>query len=201
MQNKKPESAKIHTLDRFSDPSKFPGPADAHKIEWLCPYIDERPFNSMHAFGMASWLWTQSPMHRSWECSALGQFLLPAIASRQFLIARDPDFQPLAYVSWAKFDVEAEMKYLRSANSIQQLDWETGDRIWFIDWIAPFGGSRIVARKLEKDIFPDDVGHSLHVKIGASNARIIDHFGVNVTPVQKIESIDKLKTSLKNAFF
>lgn len=169
-------------------------------IEWLCPTLTDAPFDPMRAFGMAAWLWTQSSMHRRWPVQLLASSIWPAVHHRQFLLARDKDSRPIAYVSWALFNEASERKYLRDPNSIEYDDWKSGNRIWFIDWIAPFGNVRAVARKIENDIFPDSAGHSLHVKEGSDTGRIIDHFGKNVSLEQKQLAVDQLKRNLVAAF-
>lgn len=172
----------------------------AKNIEWLCPSLNDANFESMRAFGMASWLWIQSPLHRDWPSYLLGNSIWPAITHRQFLLARDQTQRPIAYVSWAMLDENAERKYLQDANSLQTEDWNSGDRIWFIDWITPFGASLAVARKIENEIFPNDAGHSLHVKKDRRIAKIYDHFGKNVTPERKKIIVDQLKKNLEIVF-
>ncbi len=34
---------------------------------------------------------------------------------------------------------EAELAYLLDAGNIPLADWNGGDHLWFIDWVAPFG--------------------------------------------------------------
>lgn len=170
------------------------------RIEWLCPSLTTAAFDPMAALGMATWLWTQSPLHADWPSRLLAASLWPAIVHRQFMLGRDPDRQPVVFVSWATLDEERERQYLRSPSSLAQGDWVSGDRIWFIDWIAPWGGTRALARKIEHDIFPDRAGHSLHVKKGQEVARIRDHFGKNVTLDQKRHSVESLKRNLQQAF-
>lgn len=171
-----------------------------HDMEWLCPTLTDASFDPMRAFGMAAWLWTQSELHRDWPTHLLGITIWPAVMQRQFLLARDKDLRPVAFVSWAKLDASRERKYLYDPNSLQFEDWTSGDRIWFVDWITPFGATRAVARKIENDIFPDDAGHSLHVKKNQSTGRIFDHFGKNVTQERKQIVVEQLKSNLTMAF-
>lgn len=172
----------------------------SEEIEWLCPSLTSADFDSLKAFGMATWLWTHSSLHRDWPVHLLATTIWPAVVHRQFLLARDVDRRPIAFVSWAKLDEARERRYLQDANSLTHDDWHCGDRIWFIDWLAPFGGTRAVARKIEYDIFPDSAGHSLHVKKGSATARIYDHFGRNVSTQHKQLAVEQLKRNLVAAF-
>ena len=196
--NASPPTANVHAhQSSVNAPAPRPSPKE---IEWLCPSLTSSAFDPMAALGMATWLWSQSPLHADWPSKLLARSIWPAIVHRQFMLGRDPDRQPVAYVSWACLDEERERQYLRSPSSLAQDDWVSGDRIWFVEWIAPWGGTRAVARKIEHDIFPDRTGHSLHVKKGQEVARIRDHFGKNVTLDQKRHSVELLKRNLQQAF-
>jgi cytolysin-activating lysine-acyltransferase len=169
---------------------------ESNVIDWLCPSLNDEEFNPIHIFGTISWLWTKSPMHQTWAIQSFSQYVWPAMMNRQFLLARDQKNGPMAYVSWAKFNAETEKKYLRNVNSIEPSDWNSGDRIWFIDWIAPFGGSRRVAKKIEYDIFPNDAGHSIRAKMNSKTGRIIDHYGANVSSEYKKRNSEQLIQTL-----
>lgn len=73
-----------------------------------------------------------------------GQFLclpinvLPAIRANQYALLTRVNY-PVAYCSWANLSLENEIKYLNDVTSLVAEDWTSGDRKWFIDWIAPFG--------------------------------------------------------------
>jgi cytolysin-activating lysine-acyltransferase len=149
---------------------------------------------------MAAWLWTQSSLHTDWTVQLMELTIWPAIRHRQFLLGRDKNGRPVVYVSWAKLDEERERRYLRNPSSLDIHEWNTGDQVWFVDWIAPFGGSRVAARKIQNDIFPNDTGHSLHVKKGRTQARIYDHFGINVTRERKRAAVEALQRNLRTAF-
>lgn len=172
----------------------------AEDLEWICPSLNPQAFDTAQALGMATWLWIHSPLHREWSASLLGAMVWPAIHHRQFLIARGPGREPVAYVSWACFDESREQKYLRDPSSIVLDDWQCGDRLWFIDWVTPFGGTSAVARKIESDIFPDAVGHSLRVKKGRDTALVCEHFGKNATLERKKTVAQKLRQNIVAAF-
>ena len=193
-------TASAATEHAHQPPPETPASRRAPKnIEWLCPSLTTATFDPMAALGMATWLWSQSPLHADWPSKLLASSLWPAIVHRQFMLGRDQDRQPVVYVSWATLDEERERQYLRSPSSLAQDDWISGDRIWFVDWIAPWGGTRAAARKIEHDIFPDRTGHSLHVKKGHEVARIMDHFGRDVSLDQKRQSVESLKRNLQLA--
>ncbi|WP_029847863.1 toxin-activating lysine-acyltransferase [Vibrio parahaemolyticus] len=99
--------------------------------------------------GHISWLWACSPMHRNWPISLFAINVLPAIISNQYaLLTRDG--YPIAYCSWANLSLENEVKYLNDVTSLVAEDWTSGDRKWFIDWIAPFGDTGTLYKYMRK---------------------------------------------------
>lgn len=183
-----------------ADPQSGSPKLSSLEIEWLCPSLNNQPFDALKAFGMAAWLWGQSPLHKDWRLKFMAPTIWPAIMHRQFLIGRDKTYRPVVFVSWAQLDEARERQYLQNPNSLSHDDWASGDRVWFIDWITPFGGALATARKIEHDVFPQSAGHSLHVKAGSDTARIYDHYGCRVSDEQKRQSQEQLQQSLKAVF-
>jgi hemolysin-activating ACP:hemolysin acyltransferase len=50
-------------------------------------------------------------------------------------------------MSYALFNEETEAGYLDGTRFIQPDDWAAGDRLWLVDFIAPFGGVREIVRE------------------------------------------------------
>lgn len=124
-------------------------------------YIDE-PWNETESFGAAVWLWMHSPAHREAPLHTLHALLLPAIKRRQFVLAVESG-RPVFYVAWANLDEEAEARYLRDPPvCMRSADWRSGNRMWFLDWIAPFGHSHAMHRFLAQDFFADCCARALY---------------------------------------
>lgn len=49
--------------------------------------------------------------------------------------------------SWAWLNAQTEARYLATGD-LGAADWTSGDTLWFVDFIAPFGHSRAIARDL-----------------------------------------------------
>lgn len=109
------------------------------------PALGHPPRSETEAFGAITWLWMHSPDHRTLPLQALQQLLLPAIQTGQYLLLHEctaAGHQPVAYMSWAQLNAEAESRYLdHPLRGLQPGDWRSGDRMWVIDWITPFGHS------------------------------------------------------------
>lgn len=132
--------------------------------------------------GAAVWIWMNSPNHQNAPLHALATDLLPAIKCRQFLMALE-NGKPVFFLSWANFSEEAERRYLRHETPhIPEKDWNSGDRIWFIDWIAPFGQSARMSRLLASRLFADKCGRSLYHRGNDKGLRIMHFHGIAVLP-------------------
>lgn len=61
--------------------------------------------------------------------------------------------------TWAWLDAPAVDRMLADGGVAPQ-DWQSGDQLWFIDVIAPFGDMRAISRDLRR-LFPGQTGHSV----------------------------------------
>lgn len=107
--------------------------------------------NPLNVLGNIVWLWASSPLHRNWPVSLFAINVLPAIQTNQYALLTRDGF-PVAYCSWADLSLENEVKYLNDVTSLIAEDWTSGDRKWFIDWIAPFGDSGALYKYMRKII-------------------------------------------------
>lgn len=148
------------------------------------------------ATGKITWLWTQSELHRKWPVNAIANQVAPAVELGQFrLIERDGI--PLAYCSWAWLSVEAEARYITHPARIRGEDWQSGERLWFIDWISPF--SRAITWQLQRSMkksFPGQVGRAYRAKPGRDKARVATFVGTGIGLDQATEQRLSLLSSL-----
>ena len=120
------------------------------QIQYMAPRLTGEPYNQAEAMGSALWLWMHSEFHRNFPLHALNGLLLPAIGKGQFILVTE-NKKPVFYLSWALFSEEAEARYLsRSLIEIQPQDWDSGDRMWLLDWISPFGHTLQMRRLTER---------------------------------------------------
>lgn len=103
--------------------------------------------NNFNLLGMVSWLWMSSPLHREWSLSALAKNVIPAIENEQYMLLVDNGV-PIAYCSWADLNIDTEVKYIKDIGSLTPEEWKSGDRRWIIDWVAPFGHSQLLYKKM-----------------------------------------------------
>ena len=132
--------------------------------------------------GKVSWLWMNSPLHRPWTVELLSRFVLPAIESSQYLLI-ERDGLPVAYCSWAFLNQSAEANYLIDSSRIRAEDWVGGDRLWFVDWVAPFSwGDSISMKNQLVNMFPHSLARAIRVKNGKSTARVMEFRGRKLDP-------------------
>ncbi|UWR59714.1 toxin-activating lysine-acyltransferase [Phaeobacter inhibens] len=129
------------------------------------------------AFGKIAWLWSNSVLHKDWSVNQQAGFVLPAIANGQYYIVEEKGY-PVAYCSWALLDRKTEEEYLINPNALDPDKWNSGDRLWFIDWISPFSAKYTWALRSELNKrFPDKIARAMRVKKGDSEARIASFTG------------------------
>nr|EJN5126790.1 toxin-activating lysine-acyltransferase [Escherichia coli] len=109
------------------------------KYDVLSPLYSGEPVNEAEVLGAVVWLWIHSPLHRDAPLHTLPDLLLPVIKHRQYVVATEQG-RPVFFMSQAWLSLDAEARYLtQPAILMPQSDWNSGDRMWVCDWVAPFG--------------------------------------------------------------
>ncbi|HAT6805166.1 TPA: toxin-activating lysine-acyltransferase [Citrobacter freundii] len=133
------------------------------------------------ALGAAVWLWMHSPMHRYAPLCVLPTVLLPVIKNQQYVLVSEGE-RPVFFLSWMWMNEDAEARYLSEPGvMIKEEDWCNGDRMWFRDFIAPFGHAPEMFRLLRHEIMPHYCARSLWHRGEEKGARIKTFRGHHVT--------------------
>ncbi len=118
----------------------------------------QRVMGSIPVLGAVAWLMMQQAGARHTLLSELDWRVMPPLVLEQAkLYMRDG--APIAYVSWAKFSNVAAQRYLEAPHHLTAADWKSGDQVWIIDLIAPFGGAPDVMKELREMLF---IGQAIH---------------------------------------
>ncbi|HGD3358579.1 TPA: toxin-activating lysine-acyltransferase, partial [Morganella morganii] len=72
--------------------------------------------------------------------------------------------------------LENEVKYLNDVTSLIAEDWTSGDRKWFIDWIAPFGDSGALYKYMRKN-YPNDLFRAIRVDPETQVGKVSEYHG------------------------
>lgn len=150
--------------------------------------------NTFEIFGKITWLWANSPLHKEWSLSLLSRNVLPAIEHHQYCLIMKDDF-PVAFCSWANLSLENEIKYVRNVTSLNFEDWQSGERKWIIDWIAPFGDNYTLYKHM-RNKFPEDVFRAIRVAPGSDSAKVINVKGGKIHAQKAKELINQYQQEL-----
>lgn len=141
--------------------------------------------------GKLAWLWMSSPLHRDWQLNSLSAFVLPPLALDQYLLF-ERNGMPVGYCSWAFMDARTEANYILNPSELPLADWKSGDRLWFIDWVAPFARQDSFDMKaVLADKFPDTVARAIRVKRQHSKARVMEFKGRNIGSEQARRELNR----------
>ncbi|MGG7565088.1 toxin-activating lysine-acyltransferase [Rhodovulum sp. DZ06] len=116
----------------------MPSPrTEAERLTWL---------------GAAMYLLMQSDLHRPLRLAdAEALFVVPATLGQARLYAVGP--RPVGLVTWAWFTEGAEAAHLEGERAVAPEEWQGGDRLWFPDFVAPFGHLASIVRA-SRDVIP-----------------------------------------------
>lgn len=142
-------------------------------IDIISPYLfPHEPFNETETLGALLWLWSNSPKYCQAPLQDAMAYILPILKNGQFALFSRNHY-PIGYFSWAFFNEQTEKQYLQSDNILfNELHWNTGSKMWFIHWFAPFGDSRIMKNALSQ-LFPNQKAYSLYHRGNETGKRIM----------------------------
>ncbi|MCL2644472.1 MAG: toxin-activating lysine-acyltransferase [Betaproteobacteria bacterium] len=149
-------------------------------LDVIAPGVVPAPFDESQVMGSATWLLMHSTAHREMPLWGLSVLLLPAIKHRQFVLASEQG-KPVFFVTWAMFSPDAERRYLVNPPlAMLETDWISGDRTWILDWVAPFGHTRIASRLLLQRLFATHCFRSLDHRGNTRGLRVKNFHGIGV---------------------
>jgi hemolysin-activating ACP:hemolysin acyltransferase len=106
------------------------------------------------AFGHATRVLVSSA-RRTDAIHGLGIHLWPAVRLNQIAFLFNSKGSPVAFATWAF--VTDEVAQLLQTNPDYRLDlseWNEGDQLWLVDFVAPFGDARNLIRKIRVACLP-----------------------------------------------
>ncbi len=107
-----------------------------------------------NVLGEITWLMTQSPNHRYFFLSDLEWMILPPVSQGQFRVFHGEKF-PVGVAFWAFVSQEVEERIRKGITKMRPGDWSSGDKLWLVDLISPFGNAQKMVEDLVKNVFPD----------------------------------------------
>jgi cytolysin-activating lysine-acyltransferase len=119
--------------------------------------------------GEITWLMSQSSRHKQFFISDLEWLVMTPVLLKQFRLFYDKD-KPIGVVFWATVNEEVEERLKKGTNRLRPQDWKSGDLLWVVEVIAPFGGAEDMVRDLQTNVF---VGRSIKFVASTASGRTI----------------------------
>lgn len=105
--------------------------------------------------GEITWLLTQSPIHKNMFIGDLEWFVMPAILTEQFRIWNGPEGTPAAFITFAFVSEDTDSRLKAGAQKLAPHEWQSGDILWLMELVAPFGGVDEIMLDLVNNAFKD----------------------------------------------
>ncbi len=119
-----------------------------------------RVMKKVPLLGTVSWLMLAAPGTRHTLLSDLEWRVMPPLMLDQAKVYLR-DETPVAFVSWARLSPEVARRFRRMPHRLTPAEWRSGDEVWVVDLLAPFGGAREVMRDLRENVLPGQVVRQL----------------------------------------
>ncbi len=115
--------------------------------------------------GEIVWLFSQSAHHKTFFISDLEWLVMTPIVLQQFRIFYAPD-RPIGVALWAKAAPHVAQRLAAGNGRLSPQDWKSGDELWLVDIVAPFGGKDEMLKDLKLNVFPQETIKFAAVKDG-----------------------------------
>ncbi len=105
--------------------------------------------------GTAAHLMLQCRSYAGFPMACLTAWIQPAILLRQIKFFFDYKGRALGYMTWAFLAPDVEERWLSDPRVLLHFsEWNEGDRLWIMDFVAPSGFGRTIARHAAESMFP-----------------------------------------------
>jgi len=91
---------------------------------------------------------------------------------QQFRLFYDKQ-KPVGVLFWASVNEEVEARLSVGTNRMRPQDWKSGDRLWVVEAIAPFGGAEEMVKDLKTKVFPEREIKALSVGPKGREVRVV----------------------------
>jgi len=136
--------------------------------------------------GFALELLAQSIYHKQKNISDYFRVeVLPAIWKNQARFYVTKDGIPRAMVTWAWLSEAIEEEVHATGRALALHEWECGNRLFFNDWVTPYGNIQEVLRDMTCNLFPNEIATSLRRNQDGSVRRINRWTGANIRRFDK----------------
>lgn len=146
-----------------SEPQPSVGDLSSSEVAGLLELAKEQAskvFKKIPLLGPVTWLMMQQAATKHTLISELEWRVMPALILEQAKLYMREE-SPLAFVSWAKMSAASAERYRRAPHHLMFSDWNSGDQVWLIDIVTPFGGAQEIMKDMREKVFPGQAIHQL----------------------------------------
>ncbi len=147
------------------------------------PFTKEAPNGSAQTvsqvLGEIVWLMSTSPIHKQFFISDLEWLVMTPVILQQFRMfyqnasEAQGGQRPIGVVLWARVSEDVEQMLERGTLKMRPHDWKSGDRLWVVEVIAPFGGHDAMVADLKANVFPTEKLKVLALVDGRKVVRVV----------------------------
>jgi len=102
--------------------------------------------------GEIVWLMSQSVLHKQFFIADLEWLVMTPVLLQQFRLFYDQD-RPIGVAFWATVNAEVEERLAAGTSRLRPQDWKSGEALWVVEVIAPFGGAEAMVKDLKTKVF------------------------------------------------
>ena len=122
--------------------------------------------------GEITWLMSQSPAHKTFFISDLEWMVMTPIMLQQFRLFYDQQ-KPIGVVFWGFVNDEVEDRLKAGNARLKPQDWKSGDKLWCVEVIAPFGGAEAMLKDLKDKVFADRPVHYRQSGVSGGEVKVV----------------------------
>lgn len=163
------------TNSTTNSPITPPQAMSADEMEKLASFAKEQAslvLGKVPMLGPITWLMMQQSATRHTLLSELEWRVMPALVLNQAKLYMREE-APIAYVSWAKMSQQCAARYKNPPHQLMASDWKSGEQIWIIDLITPFGGGTDVMKDLRENVFSGHAVQQLAPTVGGEAKALV----------------------------
>jgi cytolysin-activating lysine-acyltransferase len=142
------------TDDKATDKTGAPTTSSAVDTKFTKPAPEGAAKKTSEVLGEIVWLMSQSPLHKQFFISDLEWLVMTPILLQQFRLFYDQE-KPVGVVFWATASEEVEERLKSGTTRMRPQDWKSGDRLWVVEVIAPFGAAEEMVKDLKVKVFAE----------------------------------------------
>lgn len=135
-------------------------PDEIARFARLAQQQAEAVLKKLPLLGPIVWLMLQQGTTRNQLLAELEWRVLPPLVLDQAKLYMRGTL-PLAFASWARLSEEAASRFRQPPHRLAPSDWKSGQQIWIVDVLAPFGGAQEVLKDLREQVFPTSTLYQL----------------------------------------